>query len=146
VKERAFQESKNFEPDIVIIMLGTNDAHTYQNGDNFTEDYEEIIAEYLALPSKPRVLIVKPPPIYDNTLELSGTNLEENVIPAIDQVAQELNLTTVDVNSALVGHPEFFQDGVHPNSDGAMAIAAQIDNAIIIDDASYEPLPDFSSW
>jgi lysophospholipase L1-like esterase len=72
--------------------------------------------------------------------------LEENVIPAIDQVAQELNLTTVDVNSALVGHPEFFQDGVHPNSDGAMAIAAQIDNAIIIDDASYEPLPDFSSW
>jgi lysophospholipase L1-like esterase len=41
-----------------------------------------------------------------------------------------LNLPTVDVNSALANHPEYFDDGVHPNSDGAMVIASEINNAI----------------
>jgi lysophospholipase L1-like esterase len=145
VNQPAFQDSKAFAPDIVVIMLGTNDAHTYQSEQNFATDYENLVSEYLSLPSRPRVILVKPPPIYNNTLELSGSNLDDNVIPAIDQVAQDLNLTTVDVNNALINHPELFQDGVHPTSDGAMVIAAQIDDAINLYDTSYEQVPDLSS-
>jgi lysophospholipase L1-like esterase len=128
--QSAFQESKNFQPSIVIVMLGTNDAHTYQTGEDFADDYRDLISEYRSLDNEPQVLLVTPPPIYENELELSGTNLEEGVIPSIDQVAEELNLVTVDVNSALENHPEYFIDGVHPNSDGAMVIASEINEAI----------------
>ena len=136
VNESAFQESLNFAPSVVIIMLGTNDAHTYQSGSNFASDYEDLVSANKELDSKPRVYLVKPPPIYENELELSGTNLDENVIPGIDQVADTLNLPTVDVNNALADHPEYFQDGVHPNSDGAMVIANEINDALNVDDYS----------
>ena len=130
MNQSAFQEAKDFLPSIVVIMLGTNDAHTYQSTDNFATDYEQLISEYQSLESKPRIYLVKPPPIYENELELSGTNLQEDVIPSIEQVADELSLPVVDVNSALTDHPEYFDDGVHPNSEGAMVIASEISDAI----------------
>lgn len=125
-----FYESKKFAPSIVLIMLGTNDAHTYQYASNFSSDYKKLVSEYLKLPSNPKIFLVKPPPIFDNKLELSDTNLDSYVIPGIDQVANELGLHTVDVNSVLGNHPDFFEDGVHPNSEGAHAIVTQIIEAV----------------
>ncbi len=130
VSQTAYQESKAFQPDVVIIMLGTNDAHTYQTAERFAMDYADLISEYQSLDNEPTILLVKPPPIYPNSLELSDENLENNVVPSIEQVAQDLNLSTVDVNSALQNHPEYFEDGVHPNNDGALAIASEIFESI----------------
>lgn len=130
MNQSAFQEAKAFQPSIIIIMLGTNDAHTYQSTSNFATDYRQLISEYSALDSKPRIYLVKPPPIHENDLELSGTSLQDAVIPSIEQVADELSLPVVDVNSALADHPEYFGDGVHPNSEGAMVIASEISDAI----------------
>jgi len=134
VKQSEFEKSKDFGPSIVVIMLGTNDAHTYQSADDFASDYEELISEYQTLADTPQILLVKPPPIYENELELSGTNLDENVIPAIEQVAEDMNLPIVDVNSALANHPEYFEDGVHPNDEGALTIAMEISEAITLED------------
>jgi acyl-CoA thioesterase-1 len=130
--QATFRESMDFEPDVVVIMLGTNDARMYQHPASFASDYAQLVSEYQALGCDPTVFLVKPPPIYKNELELSGTNLQEGIIPNIEQVANELSLSTIDVNSALTNHPEFFDDGVHPNSDGAMAIADEIWDAIAL--------------
>jgi lysophospholipase L1-like esterase len=130
MNQEAFRDSQDFQPDFVIVMLGTNDAHTYQTNEDFANDYVDLVTEYQSLVSSPRVLLVMPPPIYQNELELSGANLEDDVIPSIEQVAEDLSLPTVDVNSALENHPEYFIDGVHPNSDGAMVIAQEINEAI----------------
>jgi lysophospholipase L1-like esterase len=136
--QAAFRESIDFEPDVVVIMLGTNDAHTYQHLASFASDYAQLVAEYQALNCDPTVFLVTPPPIYENKLELSGTNLQEDVIPNIEQVAKQLRLSKIDVNSALANHPEFFDDGVHPNDDGAMVIADEIWDAITLED--YESI------
>ena len=125
-RQPEFYESKECEPSIVVIMLGTNDAHTSQSVSNFSTDYKNIVSEYQTLPSHPKILLVKPPPIYDNKLELNDTHLDGYVLPGIEQVAYELGLPTVDVNGALANHPEYFDDGVHPNNDGAFAIATEI--------------------
>jgi lysophospholipase L1-like esterase len=86
-----------------------------------------LVNEYQSLASHPEILLVEPPPIYDNDLELSGTKLQEDIIPVIDQVAHELNLPVVDVNLALTNHSEYFIDGgVHPNPKGAVVIADEI--------------------
>ena len=134
VKQSAFQDSMDFEPSIVIIMLGTNDAHKYQSTDSFANDYETLIADYQSLPGDQRIILVKPPPIYENNLGLSGTNLQEDVIPLIEQVADNMSVHVLDVNTALTNHPEYFVDGVHPNSDGAITIATEVSQAITLED------------
>jgi acyl-CoA thioesterase-1 len=127
VEQSAFQEAKDFQPSVVVIMLGTNDAHSYQSTIDFGTDYMNLVNAYQSLASQPEILLVEPPPIYDNELDLSGTKLQEEIIPVIDQIADELNLQVVDVNLALTNHPEYFiDDGVHPNPEGAVAIANEI--------------------
>jgi lysophospholipase L1-like esterase len=39
VEQSAFQEAKDFQQSVVVIMLGTNDAHTYQSSSDFGTDY-----------------------------------------------------------------------------------------------------------
>jgi acyl-CoA thioesterase-1 len=105
INQTTFQTAKEFLPNIVVILLGTNDAR---------EDH-----------------YVKPPPIFDNEFYLRNTNLLEGIIPRIEQVANELSLTTIDVYTPLANHPEYFmEDGVHPNNEGATLIASEIYKAI----------------
>jgi len=128
VYQTAFTRAKNFAPDIVVIMLGTNDARTdnFKSIDNFVADYMKLISEIQALEINPKIFLVKLPPIFDNELELKSVNLLEGVIPRIEQVANELGLPIIDVYSVLENHPEYFLDGVHPNSEGATLIAGEV--------------------
>ena len=130
--QSAFPEAKKFLPNIVVIMLGTNDAYPIyeQYTANFIGDYTMLIGEFQALSSKPKILIVLPPPIFNDSLGPSNTNLKNDIIPRIEQVGQSLDLQTVDIYSALINHPEFFPDGVHPNNEGSQLIALKIYDAI----------------
>ncbi len=132
INQTALQNATESLPDVVIIMLGTNDARTniYLDIDSFVGDYKELISEFQNLTSKPAIWLVKPPPIFENNLSLSNDNLVEGVIPRIDEVASELGLRTIDVYSALANHPEYFADGVHPTDRGAKAIATAVHKAI----------------
>jgi lysophospholipase L1-like esterase len=140
MNQTAYQTSRGFQPSIVIIMLGTNDARvgTFDYIDSFSTDYKTLISGYQRLLSHPKIWLVTPPPIFDNELYLNNTDLEQGVIPQIEQVANELNLPTIDVNTALVNHPEFFGDGVHPSSEGAMLIANEIGNGLTCDGISVD--------
>jgi acyl-CoA thioesterase-1 len=138
MNQTAFYKAKEFQPSMVVIMLGTNDAraNNYPGMANFTSDYKKLVGEYLKLENKPKIWLVKPPPIFDNDLGLNDTNLEEGVIPGIQQVANELGLPTIDVNAALTNHTECFEDGIHPNTEGAELIASEISDAITFNVAS----------
>jgi len=130
-----FVRAKNFLPDIVIIMLGTNDARTdyFKSIDNFVPDYMKLLNAIQALESNPKIFLVKPPPLFDNTFELKNENLLEGIIPRIEQIANEEGLLIIDVYAALENHPEYFwDDGVHPTSEGATVIANEVYEAIIL--------------
>jgi len=129
-----FVRAKNFPPDIVIIMLGTNDARTdnFKSIENFVSDYMKLINEIQALESNPKIFLAKPPPLFDNELDLKSENLLDEIIPRIEQIANEEGLPVIDVYSALENHPEYFWDGVHPSSDGAAVIANTVYAAIIL--------------
>ncbi|MBT0160472.1 hypothetical protein G4O51_10875 [Candidatus Bathyarchaeota archaeon A05DMB-2] len=132
MNQLAFQKAKMFQPSIVVIMLGTNDArqNVTKLVDKFQADYRRLIEAYQTLESDPEIWLVKPPPIFENNLNLNNTNLEKDVIPSIDQVANELDLSTIDINQLLLEHPEYFGDGVHPNSEAAYLIASEISQAL----------------
>jgi lysophospholipase L1-like esterase len=116
-------------------MLGTNDAKAanYRGIASFPNDYEQLIGEYDRLPDDQKIWIVTPPPIFNNELGLNNTNLEQGVIPGIAQVANDLSLPTINVNTVLINHSDYFIDGVHPNAEGAELIASTIVDTINFD-------------
>jgi acyl-CoA thioesterase-1 len=133
IYEKALQRAKLFQPNIVVIMLGTNDAHVgnYPLMDSFVADYENLISEFQVLLSNPEIFLVKPPPIFTNEFGLTNALLVEEVIIRIEQVAKNFGLLTIDVYNPFVNHPEYFKDGVHPTSEGASIIASEIYREII---------------
>jgi lysophospholipase L1-like esterase len=128
IGQPAYEVALKFQPDIVIIMLGTNDAYTTftENDADFITDYVSLIHTFQNLNSKPTVWLVKPIPIYNNTVSLSNTILEQKVIPNIEQVASQTGCQLIDAHTPLLNHPEYYIDGVHPTADGARVIADTI--------------------
>ena len=133
MNQTEFLNAKQFLPSIVVIMLGTNDAYPtrQQYVGHFISDYKELIGGFQVLPSNPKIWIVLPPPVFNDYLGPNSTIFVKDIIPLIKQTANELGLPTIDVYSPLVNHPEYFWDGVHPNSQGAKIIATEIYNAIV---------------
>jgi lysophospholipase L1-like esterase len=127
-----FQSAKEFQPNIVVIILGTNDdlQELRQYNESFEGDYTKLIAQFRQLESKPQVWIVKPPPIFNNSPDLSSAYFTQTIIPRIEELANKQNLPIIDVYSAFGNHTDYFIDGVHPNSQGAALIASQVYNAI----------------
>jgi lysophospholipase L1-like esterase len=128
MKQPEFAAAQDFAPDIVVVMLGTNDAHydLQQNTDSFEDDYVRLTESFENLSSSPQVLIVKSPPVYNNSLGIDPTYFSDNIIPHIQDVANQQNLPTVDVYDAFGNHSDYTVDGIHPNSDGTQLIATQI--------------------
>lgn len=131
LKQSECQDAINFEPDIVVIMLGTNDAYlSPQQRSNFTDDYKELVASFQGLPSEPEIFIVAPPPVFDNDMGLNATVLVNDVTPLVNQTANDLCLPLIDMYTPFVDHPEAFLDGVHPNDQGAEIVATEVFSAI----------------
>ena len=129
-----FQDALEFLPNIVIIMLGTNDAqpNLHEYNASFVADYVTLINAFQLLSSKPKIWIVLPPPIFSNQSgKISPEYFKLTLIADIEQAANETNLPTIDVYSALAGYGDYFPDGVHPNKEGAELIAEAIYKAII---------------
>jgi acyl-CoA thioesterase-1 len=144
INQIAFQNAKQFLPDIIVIMLGTNDASlTNQPSiEDFTDEYKTLISEFQEITSKPRIFLAKPPPIFNNTLGLSNITLVEDIIPCVEKAANELGLPLIDIYSALITHPEYFsEDGVHPTLKGAQAIAEEVSEAITLTNAAAAFVP-----
>lgn len=132
MQSRAYTSAKDFQPSHAIVMLGTNDANpndSYHSG--FIADYLLLIEALKSLAGKPKVWIVRPPHVFDESW-LSGRVLSGMVIPEVDEVVKQAKLPVIDVYSA-TDNPTLFFDGVHPNDAGAKIIADVIHQTIISD-------------
>jgi acyl-CoA thioesterase I len=128
--EKAYQNAKAFNPNIVVIMLGTNDTkpQNWKYHSNFLTDYRALVKSFLSLPSKPKVFICRPCPVKGHgNWGISESNVRKE-IPLIDQLAKELNLGVIDMHAAV--SEKYLPDNVHPNSDGAAQMAAAVYKAI----------------
>jgi len=126
-----FKNAKFFGPTTVIIMLGTNDAHSdvYSSINDFVPNYERMIRSIQAISTKPQIFLVEPPPIFNNTLGVNIDSYVQGVIPRIQEVSNQTGLPLINVYTPL-NNPDYFTDGLHPNSDGAKIIANTIYDAI----------------
>jgi lysophospholipase L1-like esterase len=135
-KEPAFRAAKDYKPNVVVVLLGTNDTrkanpNTYQHIADFVSNYKQIVKELAGVETSPRVYLALPTPIYgEGNWGLNEENLQAGVLPGIKQVAAELKLPVIDVHAALSDHPEYFNDRVHPNGEGPKVLAATVYKAI----------------
>ncbi len=127
-----FENAEAFEPDIVVIMLGTNDdlKALEQYNESFEDDYATLISSFQQLPSNPQILIANSPPIFSNSSDLNPSYLADNIIPQTKDLANKMSLPLIDVYGSFGNHPDYFVDGVHPNSQGATLIASDVFDAI----------------
>jgi len=132
-----YKPSHDFAPNIVVIMLGTNDSMP-RNWDagksHFVADYKELIASYTSLATKPLVILnTAPPASDDNMFTISGTTIEKEVNPLIKQVAMETMCPLADVWTACGGDVKMLgsADGVHPGAAGSKLIADAVYKTIM---------------
>lgn len=145
INQEQYKESLKSNPDIVLIMFGTNDSKmqnwfrdydykyplkkcVYTRADEFISDYKNLIKQYIDLPTKPKVFLGTTCIIFDDwTTEdriligdhVLGEVMENELIPAERKVAADLDLQIVDIHALTEKLKnegvEMSSDGMHPN-------------------------------
>ncbi len=146
MNEMAWKDALAFDPDIVIIKLGTNDSkpHNWQYGAEFKQDLEQMItslAPALAQPvkkkkgkkakkaktpvvSKPRIILCTPIPAFKPSWEISDSVITNEIIPIQQEVANQYGLQVIDLHTLFADGADLVQpDGIHPNDKGVKRMA-----------------------
>lgn len=133
-----------FEPDIVVIMLGTNDSkhrgdgsldsgiapENWRNKAEYLPDYETMITAFRRANSKVKVFACLPPPCFPGRWGINDKTIHDEVIPLIRQVAGDVDAAVIDLNTPFTGKSDLFPDTVHPNGDGAKLMASVVYRAL----------------
>ena len=137
IESEQYKLSLEYKPDILVLMLGTNDSKPQ----NWFDDIEiisaldSLIRSYIEVNPDVKILICTPAAAFYMDSESSITNF--NIRPAVVEtisytimsyavnnvlsIPQLYNIVNVYENT--IEHPEWFSDYVHPNIEGARAIA-----------------------
>jgi len=135
-KEQYLVQAVEYEPQIVIIKLGTNDTKPqnwiYKN--EFFTDYVDLINEFRKSSVKPQIFISYPCPVFMTNWGIRDSILKLE-IPIIDSIRKFTHTDLIDFNTPLLDSSALFPDGVHPNARGYL-VMAQIVKSAIIDSSS----------
>ena len=114
----------HISPDVVIIMLGTNDSkQKYWDAERYEEQYLALIDELHNLPGHPYLYLMAPPEAFpaEEGEILYGINNDviggeiRNLVP---DIAEQSGCGTLDLYALTQDHPEYFVDGIHPTEEG----------------------------
>jgi lysophospholipase L1-like esterase len=125
------------KPDAVLIMLGTNDSkdRVWQLA-RFERDLEALAAGFARLPSRPKVLLLAPPPLYAAPYDFRPEAINYEVPLALPAVAKRVRNASASLRvfealggrglacpECFFGDPRYTNDGVHPTDYGYHRIA-----------------------
>lgn len=132
-KQKAYEEAKAYNPDVVIIKLGTNDTkpQNWKFKDEYISDYNAMINEFKALPSKPFVMICYPVPAYSEHWGIRDSIIKVDLIPMIKKISEQNHVELIDLYKPLSNHADWFPDKIHPNREGARKMAEVISKKLI---------------
>lgn len=128
MKEQAYQDALSFNPDIVVIKLGTNDSKSFnwKYKADFAKDMQHMINAFKSLPNQPKIFLCYPSKVYQTGDNISDDIISKEIIPIIRKIAKKNNLPVIDLHSAMDGMNELFPDKIHPNEEGAKIMAKTV--------------------
>jgi len=122
MKNRKYRESLDFQPDIVLLMFGTNDSKsfTWKGAEAFGKELSSLVETYRSLSSHPTIYVLTPPPAFKDSYFIRNGNINEE-LPVIAALG---DVHIIDMHSFLSTHREWFGwDGIHPTAAGTFAMA-----------------------
>lgn len=128
-----YKAALEFDPDVVIIVLGTNDA-AFENRNErhaFESDLRDLGRSFARGPDRPKIFLGLPPPCFGWLFSYRERTLSKELRPAIRRVAREEGWGLVDLFRPLESRGDLFPDGIHPNAGGAEALARLIFEQIV---------------
>lgn len=131
--EPQFQQVKDFAPDILVIMLGTNDSkpQNWQYASEFRQDYLDMIAEFKkTMPVDGKVYVVMPVPVTKDNFNIRAEVMNNEQRMMIMDIARDSGSELIDLYTPLMNKGELLPDGVHPNTEGLGIMASVIARAI----------------
>ena len=132
MNEPAYKNALAFNPNIVVIKLGTNDSKSfnwkYKAG--FMKDAQNMINAFKGLPSQPKIYLCYPSKAYLTGDGINDDIISKEIIPMIKKLAKKNNLSVIDLHTAMDGMPELFPDRIHPNEKGAQVMAKAVYQSI----------------
>lgn len=126
-----WQRALESEPDIVTIMLGTNDAKYYnwegiqQNtGDYFALDYVDMVQQMRNLKTAPKIFVMIPPPLFQPGVYDMNATIINSIFPTlVPDIAKVMGAEVIDLYSVLLKEAEsgistidLECDGCHPTA------------------------------
>jgi acetyl esterase/lipase/lysophospholipase L1-like esterase len=131
----AWRDAQAFNPNIVVIKLGTNDskAVNWQYGVEFKQDMQSMIDTLKLLPSKPKIYLALPIVANCEVKDEGSINnevIEKEIIPIIYKVAKKNKLKIIDMRDDMNREELLSNDGIHPNVKGAGVMAKDVATAI----------------
>ncbi len=142
ISREVYQNSLDYDADILVFMLGTNDSkpENWTDADTFFVQYKELLESYLQGEHSPAVYIgICAEAFYvgETTEGLAEFDIQPQVVDEIAEKIPELLLNSqypvrfIDVHALTEAHPAWLEkDGIHPNKYGAKAIAEAVADAI----------------
>ena len=131
-----YEASLEFDADILILMMGTNDSKPYNWVDEatFKAEYINLINAYKNQNPDIRVILCTPATAYmveDNDKGLTSFDISPErcdlIAKIVTEIANEYGYELIDINAVTKDNPSLFVDDmVHPNQDGATLIANTI--------------------
>ncbi|MDE5724292.1 MAG: hypothetical protein K2H99_08930 [Paramuribaculum sp.] len=126
-----YARSLAFNPDIVLIKLGTNDSkpRNMQHLADFDADYKALIDSYKALESHPRIILLTPVKCYTPTVyDIDSVAVSGSIVPAVKKAAVDNGVELLDLQNVFGERWEqhLMPDKVHPSSIGAGMVAEVI--------------------
>jgi len=124
-EEEAFAEAQAYQPDIVVIKLGTNDTkpQNWAYADEFVPNYVELVQTFQNLESNPTVFIARPVPAFEVNFDIDGAIITNEVLPKIDSIAQQTGAAQINLYDPFLDKATMFPDAIHPNAEGAGEMA-----------------------
>lgn len=133
VNTTAYKKALKYNPDIVIIKLGTNDSKikNWKYKENFTTDYKEFIESFNKLTTNPEIYICLPVPAFSYNFGIRNEIIYDEIIPRIREVALNCKVELINLYDPLLEYEKYFPDSIHPDKYGAEVIAAHVYESII---------------
>ncbi len=125
--EPQFQQVKDFQPDVVVIKLGTNDSkpQNWAHKADFVKDYLDLISEFRAhMPKDGKVYVVMPVPVTRVNFGINPEVMNNEQRLMLMEIIQKSGAELIDLYTPLMDKPELLPDGVHPNNEGLRIMAA----------------------
>ena len=128
MNEPAYKNALAFNPNIVVIKLGTNDSKSFnwKYKADFMKDAQNMINAFKGLPSQPKIYLCYPSKAYLTGDGINDDIISKEIIPMIKKLAKKNDLSVIDLHTAMDGMPELFPDRIHPNEKGAQVMAKAV--------------------